>query len=278
MGVRVPSLLVAFLLARALGAECSMPSPAADAIAKMPNALAGFALHRSQGLVYVNFGCLDEAHQSFEAALSDAGGEPDEDKQGTAQEWAQSLIDYTQALLDWHDGRAAQAKETLLRLSSPTEHPEVNSRAALALAQYLSDQPDDAVWNALRPALAVLGKNGFWEARFYLAIYGLNSGNAPARCAELEEELDDDLPVLQKLELEAILAEVFRRSGSRTQAKLLASQIEDEFGVKVLDPDLRLFFVRLCAGIWSVEARQGNPEGVLRYNDYLAAMNLMLAK
>ena len=61
------------------------------------------------------------------------------------------------------------------------------------------------------------------------------------------------------------------------QAKLLAGQIEEEVGLKIVDVELRAFYVRLCAGIWSVGARQGDPDAARRYAVYTNALEQIYA-
>ena len=254
------------LFATLCPAQCLLPKPAADSLAQLPMQQTGFARYRTEAVTYLEFRCYEEAR-----AAIDRGGCRDETFPQI--QWCKGMTAFISARVAWNQGRLADAKKTLSELNDEAQVQDVNVRAAFALAELLSQYPDPASWERLRPTLEFLGaERDMWRARHYLYTYGLDQSNAPARVRDLTKLVNSGLPIRQHLENLFILGDVLRRAGRSTEALLLVTSTEDDMGKYVVDVELRGAYVRLCAALWDARARQGDPEAVRLAGIYAAAL------
>ena len=274
----LPWLCTLLLLAAPIhGRGQCAPSPAyADHLKQLPTQVSGFTLFQQEGLTYLELGCYPEARSSFAKALANADAETGEVKENLTA-LANMFLDLTSAYEAWRAGSSSEAKSLFLRCSDESVPPEVSVQATFALAEMLLQSRDDATWNLVEPNLKRLDEAGFWQARRYRFLYGLNSDNSSQRIADLYQRLEEETPVQTRLENEVILAEVLRLVGRVSEAALLVTDMDREFGRKAISPDLRGQYVLVCAGIASVQARKGDLAAAARYNRYLAARGDMYA-
>jgi hypothetical protein len=188
---------------------------------------------------------------------------------------AQKFLNLTSAYEALNAGHVSEAKSLLLKCSDEGLPPEISVQASFALAELLVQSPDDSVWASLEPDLRRLDATGLWQARRYRLIYGLTPQNADERIGWLSGSLAAATPVQTRLEDEIILAEVLRLAGRVSEAELFAKNIEFEVGRKAISPDLRAQYIRVCAGIASVQARTGDQAAQARYQLYLSALGRM---
>jgi hypothetical protein len=255
-------------------AQCVPPPAYSARLQQLNTQVSGFQLYIERGKTYLEIKCLAEARSSFESATTNADTENGEVKENL-KALAQKFWDLTSAYEALNAGRIPEAKTLLLRSSDEALPPEISVQAGFALAELLVQSPDESLWAALEPNLKRLDEAGLWQARRYRLIYGLNAQNATDRIARLTGILANDTPVQTRLEDEIILAELLRLAGRTSDAELLAKNIEGEVGRKAISPDLRVQYIRVCAGIASVEARNGDRAAQVRYQIYLSAMGSM---
>lgn len=255
-------------------AQCVPPPAYSARLQQLDTQVSGFQLYIERGKAYLEIKCLGEARSSFESASANADAETGEVKENL-KALAQKFLDLTSAYEALNAGRVPEAKTLLLKSSDEALPPEISVQAGFALAELLMQSPDDSLWAALEPNLKRLDEAGLWQARRYRLIYGLSPQNATERIARLTGILATDTPVQTRLEDEIILAELLRLAGRTSDAELLAKEIEYEVGRKAISPDLRVQYIRVCAGIASVEARNGDHAAQARYQIYLSAMGNM---
>jgi hypothetical protein len=258
-------------------AQCQLPEPVAALLQGLPNQLAGPLLYRTEGLTYLDRHCLDEARNAFQQELVEASTIA-ANQQTSESAVVNFLLDLTKAYVDWQNGNLDQARTIFTALSDDSKPMIVNTRAIFALAEMLMQSPDSLAWVKLEPKLKILDEQGhIWIARRYRLLYGLTTDNAPARITSVENILAGDLPVIERLEDEIILATLLRKAGRLAEARILTADIETDVGNKVISPDLRVAYVRECAAIASDEARHGDSEAAVRYQKYLFALGEMYA-
>jgi hypothetical protein len=265
------SLFCCFLSGTKSVAQCIPPPAYNTRLQQLDTEASGFFLYDERGQIYLALRCFDEARTSFETASANAENEKGDAKKNL-KALAQKLLDLTSGYEALSAGRIAEAKTLLLKSSDEALPPEISVQASLSLAELLIQSPDEAVWSVLEPNLRRLDESGSWQARRYLLIYGLTAQNATERITWIADSLADDTPVQTRLEDEIILAELLRLAGRVREAQLLAANIEHDVGRKAISPDLRAQYIRVCAGITSVLARNGDETSRARYQVYLSAL------
>jgi hypothetical protein len=258
-----------------IAAPCQPSAVMVRAFEALPSQTTGSTLHQREGLAYLDIRCLDEARAAFQQEILDAANLAPEMRE-SQRGMGQFLLDLTQAFVDWRNGDLNSARVSFLRLSDEAMPRVVNTRAIFALAELLLQAPDDSSWAKLDPKLKELDENRkFWTARRYRLLYGFAQENAPARIAELEKILSQDLSTRERLENQVLLATLLRKAGRLMEARLLTAEIEDDVGNGAISPDLRAAYVRECAAIASEQARNGDTEAAARYQVYLHALGEM---
>jgi hypothetical protein len=255
-------------------AQCAPPPAYTARLQQLDTQVSGFQLYVERGKAYLEIKCLAEARSSFESASANADSEQGEVKENL-KALARKFLDLTSSYEALNAGRIAEAKALLLKCSDEGIPPEISVQASFALAELLVQSPDDTLWPSLEPNMRRLDEAGLWQARRYRLIYGLTAQNATERIEQLTGALASDTPVQTRLEDEIILAELLRLAGRTSEAELFAKNIEFEVGHKAISPDLRVQYLRVCAGIASVEARNGDHAAQVRYQTYLSAMGNM---
>jgi hypothetical protein len=255
-------------------AQCAPPPVYAARLQELQTQVSGFDLDEERGRVYLEIKCLSEARSSFEIASANADKEKGEVRENL-KALAQKFLDLTSAYEALSAGHVSEAKALLVKCSDESLPPEISVQASYALAELLIQSPDDAVWSSLEPNLRRLDEIGLWQARRYRLVYGLTPQNADERISWLSGNLAAATPVQTRLEDEIILTEVLRLAGRVSEAELFSKDIEYEVGRKAISPDLRAQYIRVCAGIASVQARTGDPAAQVRYQLYLSALGRM---
>jgi hypothetical protein len=257
-------------------AKCQLSPAVAETLTSFSTQLSGSALHRKEGLLYLDVGCLADARNAFEESKDRAVDEPGFSR-AAQQAWADYLLKLADGYEAWKKGDLSRAKSVFVESSDESVPQDANSRAIFALAEVLLQSPDAALWLDLEKKLAIFDERGFWQARRYRLVHGLTTASAPGKIEFLASRLKSDITIQERLEDQILLVEVLTASDHVSEAYLMTQNIERYVGSKIVSLELRVEYVRACITIAEKQVQSGNVQATERLTKYRAALGEMYA-
>lgn len=236
-----------------------------------------FTRHLSCGDIFLLAGCFNEARREFRAAraaLEDESAYPSGDRTNRLKTAAEGSLQLVTALEDDRAGRTEVAKRKLIELLQTTELARLLHLVPFALADLgrrveLNEQ-EAAL---LESHLFQLSIRGHWKATAYLVDRRLAAGEAERALDEIETRLQGNLSTIDRIALQLGYADALHKAGRLLEAQLMLQQIEEEVAEKVIDPELRRYYLTVCLAVWeSRNALAGTAESRRRVTSYRDAL------
>lgn len=241
-----------------VAASCVLP-PAAEIqmrwLAENPDP---YTSHLLGGDVYLKAGCLDDAEAAYRKARETLVEMPAGEKRETMDLGVLGSLELVAAHRTLRRGDVPGARRALASILDRYVHTRLLLTTTFTLADLGRVVRLDARESELlETSLRKLAENGFWQADAYLADRRLLAGEGEGLLAELEERLQEELPVLRRIALQTTYADVLFKLGRLLEAQLLLAEIEDEVAEKVVEPEFRVQYLKLCHDVWQMRARRG---------------------
>lgn len=241
--------------------QCALNNSGQSALAALETMRAkpGYALRKAQ--VYLDAGCLEDAQQWYLKARDNVGVE-DQNRQSRLNgiNGALQIID---AIHQYRAGMRADAIAALTRIVQTYRLMDVTPRALFLLGQLLVSDPDPSAWGVVEDGLKGLtqDESWSWQAKLLLTDHEIAVSGATEAIAHLQADLAGELPTGRQLILKVLLAHALERNSRIAEAQIILANIEKDFGLYVLDPDARIFYLKVAVDVWSRRIEIGGDTG-----------------
>ncbi|HEY2090377.1 MAG TPA: hypothetical protein VGJ81_00680 [Thermoanaerobaculia bacterium] len=251
----MPVLAFALFMAPGAEADCRLPDPVRQQMRQVSSLPDGLA-HYNRGLDYYDYHCYSEASAELRSAVTVLSALP---QPSTKEKELLGLSRSARALMEAHlrlSSDRVTALDDMLAVAQHTFPSVVKVDATMDLTRLLA--PDAPQWAQLERVLLTLADQGYWQATKVVAHRKLARGEDAS--AYLQQQLANARRVEFGHAIRIILADVWRASGRTLEAWLLIRSIERPVGEQVLDPELRLEFLRVAAAVADGRGRTGDTE------------------
>ena len=222
------------------------------------------------GLLYLENQCFSEARQALDEAEKELVSRP------TLNEGNRELLGLVRA------ARSLTAAEEIARTDPQKSIPlfvdllktngpsVVTLKARLKLASLLD--PKALAWSDLERELGILADLGYFEAELRLADHFMGTGRHAEAVSRIESHLKKTEGLQASFAFRVLLADLYRRTGRLLEARLMATAVEKEGAEEMLDPYLRIEFLRVQTEIARARVQAGEAGAAQDLAIYEAAL------
>jgi len=224
----------------------------------------------NRAISYYDFGCLDDAESDFKTAiemLKTTSAKKLSDKVVLALARDGLALVNAQQLLRRGDKATAVAK--MLSVATGADSL-IKLRALVAIVPLID--PQSAERKTVEKELDTLAARGYWQAEKVLVQGDVARGQAVAASARLEQRMAAVDTIHDAFATAILLADVWRGAGRTLEAWLLIRRIDPDAGTDLLDPELRVEFLRVAATVATARASTGDPDAARAKTIYESAL------
>lgn len=269
---RTTAANVVWLVALSVGAapsraSCALPPQIQAEVQRFGKDGVG---HYNRAISYYDFGCLDDAEAEFKAAmemLKATSAKKLSDKVVLALARDGLTLVNAQQLL--REGDKATAVAKMLTVATGADSL-IKLRGLVAIVPLID--PQSAERKTVEKELDTLAGRGYWQATKVLAQGDLARGNATGASARLEQRMTAAATIHDAFATAILLADVWRGAGRTLEAWLLIRRIDADAGTDLLDPELRVEFIRVATAVAAARASAGDPDAARAKTIYEAAL------
>ncbi|MEL4870948.1 hypothetical protein AAEU41_19195 [Pantoea agglomerans] len=208
--------------------------------------------HFNKATLYIAAGCFKDADNELAINLDTVQDEPVKaDLKNQLMNNAKALKRYTEIMQTLESGQRDQVITSLFELLDTNLSTAVMWYTTMSLSDLLLENSTPEQWQRIEAKLQSLNKNDkFWQADRFISLKLVQQGKADLAITQLGGKLNETQTLQRGYERQAVLVDILVADQRMLNARLFCMETNRAIGENLLDPDLRLIYLKACQKAW----------------------------